>query len=160
MHLLPIVRVPRDPDNLVGLELDEFEQAGANRPRAHVARRYVARIDRRPAGSEQRQEGGLCPLQMKGDLVITVGGHFRQAFLPGFAGIDAEALSRLAGQQIPDALDVVSGKGLAVAPFDALLQRQCQFGPFLVPYPVGGKLRDDGISGCSAVRAGRRSQGY
>jgi hypothetical protein len=45
----PVLQVSDYRDDLVGLEFDEFEGAGADRVAAHVARRNVAGIDRRPA---------------------------------------------------------------------------------------------------------------
>src|SRR5207248_2955328 len=43
---LPVIRVLRKSYVVVWLELDEFEWARANRMRAHVARRHVARVNR------------------------------------------------------------------------------------------------------------------
>src|SRR5215472_9833849 len=59
---LPVIGISGDLDRLVRLELDEFERAGADRVAAHVARRDVARIDRRIAGGEQGDKGRLRPL--------------------------------------------------------------------------------------------------
>jgi len=59
---LPVIRVLRDADQLVRLELDEFERPGTDRLQTHVARRHMAGIDRRPARRQQRDEGGLRPL--------------------------------------------------------------------------------------------------
>jgi hypothetical protein len=64
-----------------------------------VARRHMTRVDRRPARGQQRDKGGLRPLQMKGDLVIAVDRHFVKIAVPGFARIDPELLVRLAGDQ-------------------------------------------------------------
>jgi hypothetical protein len=50
----PVLRVPGDSDPLVRPEFDEFERAGANRMRAHLARQDVTGVDRRPAGGQQR----------------------------------------------------------------------------------------------------------
>src|SRR6202030_4796398 len=55
--LLPVLRVPGDPDHLVGLELDKFEGASADRMRADVARRYWAGLDRRKPRGEQYDKG-------------------------------------------------------------------------------------------------------
>ena len=63
--LLPVVRIAGDLDRFVGLELDEFERAGAGRLGAHVAGRDMAGIDRRVAGGEQRQQRRLRPLQVE-----------------------------------------------------------------------------------------------
>ena len=71
---LPVIRVARHRDVFVRLELDEFERAGADRMAAHLARRHVAGIDRRLARGEQRDQVGLRPLQVEGDLVVAVGG--------------------------------------------------------------------------------------
>jgi len=70
---LPVIRVARYRDPLVRLELDEFKGAGADRMAAHLTRRHMAGIDRRVPGGEQHQKRRLRPLQMKGDLVMSVG---------------------------------------------------------------------------------------
>src|SRR5215472_10092699 len=46
----PVLGVFGNPNQLVRPEFDEFERAGADRMRAHVARRDVTGVDRRPAG--------------------------------------------------------------------------------------------------------------
>src|SRR5262249_49618236 len=117
---LPIVGVARHRDRLVGLEVDEFEWAGADRMLAHVAGRDMAGIDRRPAGREQREERGLRSLQMDDGLVIPVGGHLFHIGIPGFARIDAQLFLRVVHQEIEGASDVCGGEGLAVVPFDVL----------------------------------------
>src|SRR5271169_2115598 len=89
------------------------------------------------------EEGRLRPLQMEGDLMIAVCGHLREISVPGLAGIEAQLLARLAGQQIPSTLDILGGEGLAVVPFDALTQREGQLSPFLVPRPARGQIRHD-----------------
>ena len=53
---LPVIGVPGQLDVFVGLELDEFERSGADRMRAHLRCRHVARIDRRVARSEHRDQ--------------------------------------------------------------------------------------------------------
>ena len=140
---LPVIRIARHRDALVGLVLDEFERSRADRTAAHVAQWHVARIDRRLAGSEQRDQIRLRPFQMKGDLVIAVGGDFIEVAVPGFAGIDPELLARLAGERVPGAFDVRGGERLAVVPFDALTQAEGQRSPGLVPRPVAGEIGDD-----------------
>ena len=50
----PVVGIPGQFDRFVRLEFDEFKRAGTDRTLAHLARRHVARIDRREPGSEQR----------------------------------------------------------------------------------------------------------
>ncbi len=74
--LFPIVRILRELDRFVLLELDELERAGADRMRAHLRGGDVARIDRRIAGREHRQQRRLRPLEMqasprKSPLVVT-----------------------------------------------------------------------------------------
>src|SRR6516162_10138740 len=51
----------------------------------------------------------------------------------------------LPSSQVPGAFDVIGGKGLAVVPFDALMQPECQFGAILVPRPIGSQIRDDRV---------------
>ena len=109
----------------------------------HLRRRDVARIDRRPSRRQHRQQGRLRPLQMKRDLVIAVGRHLRDIVEPGLARVDAQFLRSLALQQIDRAFDVGGGERLAVMPFDALVQRERQFRPVLVPAPAGGEFGDD-----------------
>src|SRR6266852_4436047 len=87
--LLPVIRVLCHLDVFVGLELNEFKRAGADRMAAHIARRHVAGIDRREPRGEQRDKSRLRPLQMKGDFVITIGGHTAEVPVPRFAGIYA-----------------------------------------------------------------------
>src|SRR5207249_3707045 len=96
--LFPVIRVSGDLDRLVRLEFDEFERAGTDRMSAHVARRHVAGIDRRESRSEQRDEGGLRPLQSERHLVVAIDGYLFEVPVPGLAGIDAELLGRLTGQ--------------------------------------------------------------
>jgi hypothetical protein len=130
---LPVIRVSRHPDVLVRPEFDEFERAGADRMRAHVARADVTRVHRRPAGRQQRQKRGLRLLQMEGNLKVAVGGHLFEVTVPGLARIEAKLLDRLAGQQIPSAFDVLGGERPAVVPSDIVAQWQGQLGPLLVP---------------------------
>src|SRR5207247_4543205 len=130
-------------DRIVLLEFDEFDWAGADRAAAHVARRHMAGVDRRPAGRQKREQRRLRPLQMEGDLVIAVGGQRLEVRVPGFSGIETELLARCAGQQVPGTLDVLAGEGLAIMPFDALAQWEGQLGPVLVPRPPGGEVGDD-----------------
>src|SRR5215472_9832355 len=80
---------------------------------------------------------------MKGDLIVAIRGYIREVAVPPLAWIDAELLAGFAGQEIPGAFDVLSGKGLAVMPLDALAQRQGQLGSLFAPRPTGGKVRDD-----------------
>jgi hypothetical protein len=110
---------------------------------AHVARRDMAGIDRRPAGGKQRDEGGLRPFQMKSDLVVAVGGDIFKVSVPRLAGIEAQLVAGLAAEHFPGAFDILGGEGLAVVPLDAFPQRQGQLGPFLIPRPAGGQVRDD-----------------
>jgi hypothetical protein len=140
---LPVIGVFGDADDLIGLELDELERAGADRFGAHVARRYVAWIDRCPAGGEQCQKRGLDAFEMKGDLVVAVGAHFFEVVPPGFARIDAELFRGVSGHQIHGAFDIIGGERSAVVPFHPLAQRQRQLGALLVPRPAGGQVGDD-----------------
>src|SRR5260370_1636760 len=126
-----------NPDHLVRLEFDEFEGAGADRMSAHVARRDMAGINRRPARRQQRDESGLRPLQVKGDFVIAVDRHLFEVSIPRFARIDAELLGRLASEHVPGALDVASSEGFAVMPPDAVAQGEGQLRALLVPRPSG-----------------------
>ena len=142
---LPVIRVSRRPDHLVRLELDEFERARADRMGAHLARRHMAGIDRRPAGGEQRKQCRLRPLQVEGDLVITIGRHPVEVEIPSLARIDAELFAADAHQQIPGAFDVGGGKGLAVVPFDALAQREGQLLAVLAPGPARRQIGDDRV---------------
>src|SRR5215831_11006442 len=71
--LLPIIRVSRYFDRLLGFELGEFEGAGADRVRAYLARRHMTRVDRREPGGEQRNKGRLRALQLERDLVVAIG---------------------------------------------------------------------------------------
>ena len=81
--LLPVVGVAGQLDQFVGLELHEFERAGADRMGAHVAGRDVAGIDRRVAGGEQRQQRRLRPLQVEGGFEVAVGGDVVDLIVPG-----------------------------------------------------------------------------
>src|SRR6267143_4833042 len=110
---------------------------------AHVARRYMAGIDRREPGSEQGDEGWLWPRQVERHLPIAAGGHLREVSVPSLAGIDAKLLRCLAGQQVPGALDVLRSKWLSIVPFDAFAQPKRQLGFVLVPGPVGGEVGHD-----------------
>ena len=140
---LPVIRVLDQLDELVGLELDEFERARADRMLAHLRRRDVARIDRRHAGGEQRDKRRLRPLQDERHLVIAVGDDLGEVGVPGLARVDAQPLGALALYQVPGAFDVGGGERLAVMPFDPLTQMEDQLGAVLVPRPVGGELGHD-----------------
>src|SRR5215472_16024631 len=131
--LFPVIRVPGYLNRLVRLEFDKFERAGADGMATHLARRHMAWIDWREPGGEQGNKGRLRPLQMEGDLKVTVRGHLFEIFVPGFTRINAKILARFAGQQVPGALDVFGGKTLAVVPCDAFPQPECQLGLVLVP---------------------------
>ena len=110
---------------------------------AHLLRRHMAGIDRRISGSEERDQRRLRLLQMKGRLVIAVGGDPIEVPVPRFARVDAELGSRLAEQHVPGALDVLCGKRLPVVPANALAQAKGQFRAVLVPRPAGGEIRHD-----------------
>src|SRR5580704_10199773 len=140
---LPVIRIARHLDVLVRLKFDEFERAGADRMLAHVARRNVARIDRRVARGEQRNDRRLRPFQTEGRSEIAVGGDLFEVLVPSLARIGAQLLRRLAEQQVPGAFHVTGGKRVAVVPFDALAQPERQFAAVLVPRPIGGEIRND-----------------
>jgi hypothetical protein len=98
---LPVIRVLRDLDALVRLELDELERAGADRVLPHLCRRHVARVDRREAVGNQVEECRLRPLQMKGDLVIAVGGKAIEVLEAGLSRVDPELVAAAApGRQV------------------------------------------------------------
>ena len=143
----PVILVPRHHNALIGLELDKFERPGADRVTAHVARRYMAGIDRREPRGEQREETRLRPLQMEGDLEVPVGGDLFEVPVPGLARIDAQLLAGVAGQQIPGTFDVFGGERLAVVPFHTLAQREAQLGTILAPRPAGRQIRQDPVEG-------------
>ena len=100
---------------------------------AHLTWRHMAGIDRRPAGCQQREEGGLGPLQMEGDLIVAFRAYFLQILIPRLTRIDAQLLCGLPGEQIPSANDVLGREWPAVVPSDIVAQRQGQLGALLVP---------------------------
>jgi len=65
-------RVAGDFYTAIGLELDKFERASADRMLAHLRRCHVAGIDHRESAGKQHRESWLRPLQFEGDLLITV----------------------------------------------------------------------------------------
>src|SRR6202011_4062435 len=138
---LPIIRISRNLDPFVGLELDQFERAGADRLAAHFARRHMAGVDGGPAGRQQRDKGRLRPLQTEGDLVVALDGHLVEVLVPGLARIEAKFLVRFAEQSIPGALYIVDGKWLSVMPFDTVMEAEAQLGLRSVPRPPARKLR-------------------
>src|SRR5215813_1592428 len=110
----------------------------------------MARINRRPAGSQQRKQCRLWPLQTKGYLVVALCRHILEIGIPRFAGINAQLLGRLTGQQIPGAFDVIGSERLAVVPFDPLTQRESQLHAVLIPRPTRGQVRHDRLqAGCA-----------
>src|SRR5262249_23010087 len=106
----------------------------------HVAGRDMARVDRCLRRSEQIDKGGLRSLQVEGYFEIAIGADPLQVAVPRFAGIDAQLVARLIGQEVPRALDVLGGKWLPVVPFDTLPQRKGQLGAILAPRPAGGEI--------------------
>src|SRR5207253_11214398 len=70
LPIFPVIWIARQRDPFVGLEFDEFERAGADRMLTHLVRRYVAWINHRKAGGEQRDKRRLRSLQMEGNLII------------------------------------------------------------------------------------------
>ena len=145
--VLPVIRVALDPDRFVRLELDEFERTGADRMCAHVARRDVAGIDRRQPRGKQGEQRRLRPFQSERDREIAVRGHPFEILVPSFAGIDAEPLARLAGQEVPGALDVIGGERSAVVPLDALAERKAELFSVFAPRPASRELRHDCLQG-------------
>ena len=105
--LLPIVRILRELDRFVLLELDELERTGADRMRAHLRRRDVARIHRRIAGREHRQQRGLRPLEMQRHLEVAIGGDVGNVVEQVLARILAELVLPLALQQVEGAFHVL-----------------------------------------------------
>ena len=93
---LPVIGVAGQHDPLVRLELDELERAGADRMLAHLRRRHMARIDRRPARRQQPDKRRLRPLQVEAGLEIAVGGHLVEVAVPGFARVDPELIGGFA----------------------------------------------------------------
>src|SRR4029077_17835349 len=63
--LLPILFIPHQLDGFVLLVGHEFERSGADWMLPHVLRRYVTWVNGRVARGEQRNKGGLRPLQVK-----------------------------------------------------------------------------------------------
>jgi hypothetical protein len=112
--LLPVIRIARQRDPFVGLEFNEFERASADRMLTHLVQCYVAWINYRKAGGEQRDKRRLRSLQMEGNLIIAIGGHLLQIAVPGLARVEAKLFARLFGQQVPGAFDVLGGERLAV----------------------------------------------
>jgi len=78
-------------------------------------------------------EKRLRSLQAEGDLIFAVDAYLIEVSVPGFARVEPQLLSRLAGQHVPGAFDILRRKGLAVVPFDAPAQREGQFGAVLAP---------------------------
>ena len=143
--LLEVVGILRELDRFVGLELDEFERAGADRLGAHLARRDVAGVDRRVAGGEQRQQRRLRPLQVERCFEIAVDGDVVDLIVPGLSRVLAELLLRLAHQHVEGAFDVGRRERLAVMPFDALPQLEGQLLVVAAPGPALREIGDDRI---------------
>ena len=139
---LPVIRVRRHLDELVRLELDEFERAGADRMLAHLRRRDVAGIDRRQARGEQREKRRLRPLQDERSPRNRRWVTTSQVAVPGLARVDPQLARRvLPCDQIPGAFDVGGGERLAVMPFDALAQLEGQPRAVLAPRPARSRDR-------------------
>src|SRR6266705_1793566 len=96
MALAPIVGVADQLDGLVALELHELERSGADRLRAHVLGRDVTGIDRRVAGGEQGEEGGLRTPEDEAHLMVAVGDDLFQIVPPDFARVLSEFVLCLA----------------------------------------------------------------
>ena len=84
----------------------------------------MARVNRRIARGEQRDDRRLRPLEMERRGEISVGGDPFEVLVPGLARIGAQLLRRSAEQRVPGAFDVIGGEGLAVVPFDAVAQAE------------------------------------
>ncbi len=110
---------------------------------AHVARRNVAGIDRRQTGSEHGEQCRLRPLQYERRLIVAVGDDLFEVAVPRPAGVDAQLLVCLAGQQVPSAFDIPGSERLAVMPIDAFAQFEGEPRPVLAPRPFGSELGDD-----------------
>src|ERR1051325_1099509 len=93
---LAVIRVAGELDPLGRLELDEFERPGADRLLPHLRRRHMARIDRRGAGGEQREQRGLRPVEPEGDFVIALGRHLFEIAVPGLARVHPKLLGAFA----------------------------------------------------------------
>src|SRR5580700_8308555 len=91
---------------------------------AHIARRNMAGVNWGKSRGEQRQKGRLRPLETEGDLVIAVRGDLFEVPVPGLTRIDAELLTRLAGEQVPGAFDILGRERPAVVPLDPLAKRE------------------------------------
>ena len=65
--------------------------------------------------------------------MVGVDGYFLEVLIPGFARIETKLIVRFTKQGIPGALDVIGGKGLAIVPFDAVMQAETQLGFRRVP---------------------------
>src|SRR6516162_10541232 len=94
---------------------------------AHFARRYMARINRRIARGEQRNDRRLWPFQMERRGEISVSSDRFDVLVPSLARIGAQLLSRLAEEQVPGAFDVIGSEGVAVVPLDAFAQAEGKF---------------------------------
>jgi hypothetical protein len=57
--------------------------------------------------------------------------------------VETQLLARLAGQEIPGALNILGRKRPAVVPLDALPQREGELGSVLAPRPAGGQIGQD-----------------
>ena len=75
--------------------------------------------------------------------MVALDGHLFEVLVPGLARVEAKLLGRFAEQRIPGALHVIGGKGLAVVPFDALVQPETQLGFGRIPRPLGRQIRHD-----------------
>ena len=141
--LLPVVRVLRQLDRLVLLQLDELERPGADRIGALRRRRDVAGIDRRVAGREHREDRRLRARQMERRLQVAFGRDFLDVGEPVLARVLAEAVLRFAGQHLEGALHVGAGERLAVMPLHAFAQLEGERLAVRAPLPARGELGDD-----------------
>ena len=111
--------------------------------RAHIARRHVARINRRKPRGEQCDKGGLRSFQPKGDFAVAVRHDLLKVTVPRLTGVDAQLFARSAGQHIPGAHDIFRRERFAVVPLHPFAEPKRQLRFVLVPRPVRGEIGDD-----------------
>ena len=143
--LLPVVGVALHLHALVQPVFDELEGAGADGLGAHLGRRYVARIDRRPASREQRQEGRLRAAEDEGHFVRAVDRNLLQVVVPRLTRALADFSGHQTRHHIPGAFHIRRGERLAVVERHALSQGECQLRAVIAPFPGCGEFRLDRV---------------
>ena len=141
----PVILITGQLDVFVLLEFDKLERPGADRRGAHFRSGDVARINRRVAGGEHRQQRRLRPIQLEGHFQIAVRHHRLHVVVPGFARVLAELVRQLALQQIDGAFHVIGGERLAVMPFHAGMQLEGQGFAAIAPGPAIRQFRPDRV---------------